>query len=284
MNVTNAEIDDVINLVQDLCGVMLDQSKAYLIDSRLGRIAKEAGCSNYAQLVHKAKFSNDNNLQRDIVNAITTQETLFFRDGSPYETLQHKVIPDIIDSKAGTIMSKRLRIWSAASSTGQEMYSIAMTLWELIPDILSWDINILGTDISDEAITRASRGHYARHEIQRGLPPKMLKKYFSEESDGCRVKDELRSIVSFQRRNLLESFNDLGQFDIVFCRNVAIYFDDPTKRSLFNRLADKLTPTGYLFTGSSESLVGFGPRFVPHRHCKAVFYRPNMQESAVPCR
>ena len=187
------------------------------------------------------------------------------------------MIPELIDAKAGTLFSKRIRIWSAACSTGQEVYSIAMTLCELIPDILKWDVKILGTDISDSAVKHASLGQYAKHEIQRGMKPGLLQKYFTEGKDGWKVKDELRFLATFQRRNLLEPFNDLGSFDIIFCRNVAIYFDPKTKQSLFHRLTHQLTPNGYLFVGSSESLTDLGPQFIPQYHCRSVFYQPNKQ-------
>ncbi len=275
MHVTPEEIPAVARLVNDLCGVVLDETKGYLIDSRLGSVAQEAGCTSFGELCRKAR--GNRTLELKIVDAITTQETLFFRDNSPFEALKHKSIPETIDAKAGTPFPRRLRIWSAASSTGQEPYSIAMTLCELLPDVHSWDINILATDISDSAIMQASLGRYARHEVQRGMTPQMLSKYFQEEPDGWRVKEELRAMIRFDGRNLLKPLSGLGPFDIIFCRNVAIYFDTDVKRDLFNRLADRLTPGGYLFVGSSESLNNLDPRFVPQHHCRCVFYQPNKQ-------
>jgi len=179
MQVTPEEIPAVSRLVDELCGVVLDETKGYLIDSRLGSIADAAGCSNFVDFCQKAL--TDRTLQNEVINAITTQETLFFRDTSPFEALKHKAIPETIDAKADSPFPKRLCIWSAACSTGQEPYSIAMTLSELIPDIASWDINILATDISDSAISQASKGLYAKHEIQRGMAPNMLEKYFRPE-------------------------------------------------------------------------------------------------------
>ena len=279
MKVTPDEIPVVARLVNELCGVILDETKGYLIDSRLGTVAKAAGCADFGDLCQKARASR--NLQNEIIDAITTQETLFFRDGSPFEALKHKAIPETIDSKAGTPSAKRLRVWSAACSTGQEPYSLAMTLCELIPDALSWDIDILATDISDSAIAKSSMGRYAEYEIARGMAPNMLSKYFHKESAEWRVKDELRSLIRFDRRSLLEPFTDLGPFDIVFCRNVAIYFDTDVKRDLFNRLGDRLTPEGYLFVGSSESLNNLDPRFVAQHHCRGIFYQPN-KRAAMP--
>ena len=279
MQVTAQEIPVVARLVADLCGVVLDQTKGYLIESRLGRLASAAGCANFSDFCRLVQTTQDGTLKTQVIDAITTQETLFFRDNSPFESLQFKVIPDLIDAKAGTPFSRRLRIWSAASSTGQEIYSIAMTLCETIPNIAAWDIQILGTDISDAAVKQASLGRYASYEIQRGMKPNLLRKYFIEEGGIWRVKDELRAMAVFRRRNLLLPFADIGNFDVIFCRNVAIYFDAAARRSLFNRLADRLTPGGYLFAGSSESLADLGRRFTPQYHCRAVFYQPNLQQA-----
>jgi chemotaxis protein methyltransferase CheR len=275
MQVIDKEIPIVAGLVEELCGIVLDSSKGYLIESRLGSLAESNGCTSFTDFCQKARYNGCRHLQSQIIDAITTQETLFFRDCSPFEALQHKIIPELIDIKARTAFSKRIRIWSAACSTGQEVYSIAMTICELIPDYLKWDIKILGTDISDSAIKHSSAGQYAQHEIQRGMTPAMLRKYFNEVKDGWKVKDELRFLATFQRRNLLEPFNDLGTFDIIFCRNVAIYFDYDTKRNLFCRLTHQLAPHGYFFVGSSESLSDIGPNFTPQYHCRSVYYQPN---------
>jgi chemotaxis protein methyltransferase CheR len=279
MHVLEQEIPIVADLVRELCGIVLDGSKGYLIESRLSSVAESVGCASFTELCNKARFNSDRSLKGKIIDAITTQETIFFRDESPFEVLRNKVIPDLIDLKEGTAYSKRFRIWCAASSTGQEIYSIAMTFCELLPDISKWDIKILGTDISDAAVKQASLGRYAHHEIQRGMKPDMLRKYFVEAKEGWRVKDELRCYASFQRRNLLESLSDLGTFDIIFCRNVAIYFDAKTKRDLFHRLTNQLAPDGYLFVGSSESLMDIGPQFVPQHHCRAVYYQPTKRKT-----
>jgi chemotaxis protein methyltransferase CheR len=278
MQVTAEDVSFVARLVDELCGVVLDDSKGYLIESRLGELARSTGCKSFQELAHKARYNRDRDLQGRIVDAITTQETLFFRDNSPFEALQYRILPDLIDGRKGTAAAKRLRFWSAACSTGQEPYSIAMALSEMLPDLATWDIQILATDISDAAIKQASLGRYARHEIQRGLPPRMLAKYFHEQPDGWKVKDQLRGMISYQRRNLHEPFLGIGPFDVIFCRNVAIYFDAAKRRDLFLRLADRLTPDGCLFVGASESLLDLGPRFIPHNHCRATYYRPNLPQ------
>jgi len=279
MQIKPEEMPAIIRLVKDLCGVTLDETKGYLVESRLGNIAEEAGCSSFTELCQKAR--GNQTLQLRIVDAITTQETLFFRDNSPFEALRHKAIPELIDAKANTAFPKRIRIWSAACSTGQEPYSIAMTLCELLPDIDTWDINILATDICNTAITHASLGRYAKHEIERGMTPPMLAKYFTPEPDGWRVGEKLRSLIRFDRQNLLKPFTALGPFDIIFCRNVAIYFEPDVQRDLFNRLADRLNPYGYLFAGSSESLASLDPRFVPQNHCRSIFYQPHQHVATV---
>lgn len=274
MSLTPADIDSICGLVMDLCGVYLDESKAYLIESRLADVSRRANCTSYAELARKARYGNDRALQSSIVDAITTHETLFFRDDSPFEALKNKVIPDLIDQKSTSLFPKRLRIWSAACSTGQEAYSIAMALHELIPDIHAWDVRILGTDVSDDAVKKASSGVYAAHEIERGLAKTRLQKFFTPEGKNWRANPELRGLISFERRNLLEPFRMLGPFDVIFCRNVAIYFTPAARDDLFERITQVLVPDGYLFTGSQESLIHLGPRFKAHMHCRAVFYRP----------
>lgn len=275
MQVTADEFKVLVRLVDDLCGVVLDDSKAYLIESRLSKVAEDAGCKNFSELYYKARYESNKAIQAKIIDAITTHETLFFRDTSPFEALQHKVLPELFDVKSKTATPKRLRIWSAACSTGQEPYSIAIVLHELLPDIATWDIKITATDISDAAIQQASIGRFRDVEIQRGMRPELLNKYFTHEQDVWKVKDQLRGLIAYKRINLLEPFVTMGPFDIIFCRNVAIYFNAMARKSLFERLVKELTPEGYLFVGSSESLTDLGPNFAPQHHCRAIFYQPN---------
>ncbi len=200
--------------------------------------------ASYRELCQRARATSDPRWQQKIINAITTQETLFFRDSSPFDALQNRILPDLIDACTRGGGPRKLRFWSAASSTGQEAYSLAMVLRETIPNLASWNVTILATDISDAAIAQASRGWYAAHEIERGMRGPLLAKYFQSRQGGWQVKDEIRGMVSFQRRNLLQPFTELGTFDVIFCRNVAIYFDGPRRRDLFLRLADRLAPPG----------------------------------------
>jgi chemotaxis protein methyltransferase CheR len=272
---TPEDVQFVAQLVEQLCGVMLDDRKGYLVESRLGQLVRGQGCASYRELCQRARSGGDRHLQQKIIDAITTQETLFFRDTSPFDALQNRILPDMIDAATRNGGAKRLKFWSAASSTGQEAYSLAMVLRETLPDIAAWNLSILATDISDAAIAQASRGWYAGHEIDRGMRASLLPKYFRPQGNGWQVKDDIRAMVSFQRRNLLQPFSELGPFDVIFCRNVAIYFDAARRRDLFLRLADRLTPSGVIVVGSSESLLDLGPRFLPRNHCRATYYQPN---------
>ena len=283
MQVTREDMQFVAQLVDQLCGVMLDETKAYLVESRLRQLTRENGCASYRDLCQRARTTDDRMLQQKIIDAITTQETLFFRDSSPFDALQNKILPDLIDAAARNGTARKLRFWSAACSTGQEPYSLAMVLRETIPSFASWNISILATDISDAAIAQASRGWYAAHEIDRGMRVSLLPKYFKPHQSGWQMKDEIRGMVSFQRRNLLQPFTELGTFDVIFCRNVAIYFDAPRRRDLFLRLVDRIAPCGTLFVGSSESLLDFGPRFAPRNHCHAIYYQPNQWPTPSAC-
>lgn len=275
MNITAEELHIMSMFIYDLCGIKLDETKSYLLESRLSSVAEEAGCKDFSELYCKARYDGEQELRDKIVDAITTNETLFFRDTSPYEALQHKSIPELIDSKSNSLNPKRIRIWSAACSTGQEPYSIAMVLNELIPDIYSWDIQILATDICDSAIEQASLGLYSKFEIQRGMEQRLLSKYFTETENAWKVKDELRGLIAFKKINLMKPFTGMGPFDIIFCRNVAIYFDDEDRKDMFRRMAAILDPHGYMFVGSSESLSDVGPEFTPLHHCNSIFYQPH---------
>lgn len=280
MKVDPAEIQAMSRFICDLCGIVLDESKDYLVTERLIPVAEAAGCSSFCELYHRARYDDDKALQRAIIDAITTNETLFFRDTSPFEALRYKAGPELIDSLATRPNPRRIRIWSAAASTGQEPYSLAMTMCQMIPDIHEWDVQVLGTDISDAAIRQASAGRYSDLEINRGMEPALLNRYFVREGDAWRVGDELRSLVSFRKVNLLEPFDDLGTFEIIFCRNIAIYFSPENQLDVYQRVADRLSPGGILFVGATETLERFDRRFTPEHHCRAVFYRPEPRRLA----
>ena len=273
MSCTPEELDTICDLVNELCGVYLDESKDYLIEGRLGKLLDSTGSADFRELARKVRA--DRKLQESVVDAITTNETLWFRDTTPFDALRYKILPELIDSKSGTPFPKKFRIWSAASSTGQEAYSIAMAFADVVQDFESWDLQILGTDVSPAAVETAKKGEYSMLEVKRGLTQKYLGAYFLRNPGGYVVNDVLRSRTNFQVRNLLRPLNDLGKFDVIFCRNVSIYFTREDRTMLFKRIGRMLNPGGWLFTGSGESLADLGPNWAPKRHCRAVCSQPN---------
>ncbi len=270
------EIDLLSRYIYSLSGIYIDKTKAYLLETRLGKLLDENGCQSYSELYHKAKSDPTKAIEKQLVDAMTTNETLFFRDNGPFELLRHKLIPEIIDKRsnrktpAGKIP---IRIWSAACSTGQEVISIAIVLKELLIDLRKYEIKLLGTDISDSAIKQASYGLYNKFEIERGVTNDRLRKYFIPMGANWKIKDEIRAMATYKKMNLMQPFSGLGKFDIIFCRNVAIYFTPEDRKKLFNRIADVLEKDGYLIIGSTESLTGVCPRFVPKKHLKSIFYQ-----------
>jgi len=274
IKINPAELKLVAQYIQDITGIYLDQSKSYLFETRLSSVAETHSCKSYQELQAKAKKDSTKAIEKSIVDAITTNETLFFRDKGPFELLQHKILPEIIDARSSTSSVKtQIKIWSAAASTGQELYSIAIVIKELLKDAPRYAFTLLGTDISDAAIAQASYGKYNRFEIERGLDKKYLERFFTLFGDSWKIKDEIRAMVNFRKLNLMLPFTGLGKFDIIFCRNVAIYFTLEDRKKLFNKLADSLADDGYLVIGSTESLTGVCPRFIPKRHLRSIFYQ-----------
>jgi chemotaxis protein methyltransferase CheR len=274
IKIAPAELKLISQYIQSITGIYLDQSKSYLFETRLSSIAEAQGCKSYQELHNKARQDPSKKIEKEIIDAITTNETLFFRDKGPFELLQHKILPEIIDARSGQSSIKpRIKIWSAASSTGQELYSIAIVIKELLKDSKDYLFTLSGTDISDAAIAQASYGKYNRFEIERGLDRKFLQKYFTLFGDSWKIKDEIRAMVNFKKFNLMQPLTSLGKFDIIFCRNVAIYFTLEDRKKLFNKLADSLVDDGFLVIGSTESLTGVCPRFVPKRHLRSIFYQ-----------
>jgi chemotaxis protein methyltransferase CheR len=274
IKITPTELNLVAQYIQTISGIYLDQSKTYLFETRLSSVAEAHGCANYQDLYNLAKRDLSKKIEKEIVDAITTNETLFFRDKGPFELLQHKILPEVIDARSGkSALKPRIKIWSAAASTGQELYSIAIVIKELLKDSNDYTFTLLGTDISDAAIAQASYGKYNRFEIERGLDKNNLQKYFTLFGDSWKIKDEIRAMVNFKKLNLMQPFSALGKFDIIFCRNVAIYFTLADRKALFTKLAASLNDDGYLIIGSTESLTGVCPLFVPKRHLRSIFYQ-----------
>ena len=276
IKISPEEIKFLSGYIHKISGIYYDQKKSYLFESRLGPLLEEMGLSSYSQLYDKACTDGKKIIAKKIIDAISTNETLFFRDTGPFELLQHKILPDLIDTrspKSSNLLPVNIRIWSAACSTGQEVYSIAIILKELLPNMKKYQIKLLGTDISDAAVSQASYGKYGKFEIERGLAKEKLQKYFSPNGETWKINDEIRAMAKFKKMNLMHPFANLGKFDIVVCRNVAIYFNMEDRKKLFDKIANILVPDGYLIIGATEFLTGVCPRFESKRHLRSVFYQ-----------
>jgi len=258
-------------LIYTHSGIALGPDKTYLFENRLGEVAKILGLKSLAELHQRAKTNLTNDLRDMIVEAMTTNETLFFRDKSPFEAMRLTIIPEIMKRKSAT---KVLRIWSAACSTGQEAYSVAMMLNESFPEIMStWRVEIFGTDISTQVVSKAIEGKYSQIEVNRGLPITHLIKYFRQEGSEWIVSDNLKKICKFKKMNLKENLTALGSFDIILCRYVLIYFDLQGKQKIFRDFNKLLGTEGYLFLGSSETVFGITDDFVRNTTNNAIFYK-----------
>lgn len=271
MTVTQADFDYVRELIRRESAIVLDETKGYLIEARLAPIAREAGLETLATLVEALKRGSGE-LRARVVEALTTNETSFFRDVHPFEGLAAHVLPELVQARESV---RQIRVWSAAASTGQEAFSIAMVLREHTPELADWNVRVRGTDISRGVIAQARDGRYAQLEVNRGLPLKMLTRYFDRDGLSWRVKPELRAMVEFGQMNLVAPWPAMGRFDIVFMRNVLIYFDLPTRQLLLDRMKSVLAPDGYLFLGSSEMMAGVHDGYRMERNGRALWYRPS---------
>lgn len=250
---TDRELSQLTAYIGSVTGINLDASKRYLIEGRLSAVAAEMGCSSFDALYQRAKA--DRSVERRVIEAISTNETSFFRDRKVFDLLKQKLVPDLL----GTSISKPVSIWSAASSTGQEAYSIAIALEQILFDLAKTNLRIRGTDISEKVVNHANKGEYSQLEVGRGLEPKELMKYFNRVGDVFRVRDDLRLVTRFAVDNLLAPQTS-GPFDIILCRNVLIYFAPQDKAKVVANLVRRLKPGGVLVLGATESLVGIDPR------------------------
>jgi chemotaxis protein methyltransferase CheR len=259
-------------LLKDRSGLMLSADKQYLVESRLTPVTRKHSLTSLGELVAKIKNGNQE-LTVDVVEAMTTNESFFFRDKIPFEHFRDAIMPQLMTTRA---RERRIRIWCAAASTGQEPYSLAMTLKEMKDKLSGWRVEILGTDISMDVLEKAKAGVYSQFEVQRGLPIQMLVKFFTQAGDTWQIAPDVRAMVQYRQHNLLAEFAGLGRFDIVFCRNVLIYFDQETKSSVLNRIARQLDPDGYLVLGAAETVVGLSDAFKPIPE-KRGLYAPNKE-------
>jgi len=271
LTVSLGELNGLIRHIESLSRIVLDESKAYLVESRLTPLLKELDCRGYGELLERVKSDRTGKTGDLVIDRISTKETSFFRDSHPFDLLAHKLVPDFYE-RCGLDRKVPLRIWSAACSTGQETYSIAMTLRETMGDLTERSIRIVGTDISDTALACASRGCYTKLELSRGLSADRLFRHFIRNDDGWKISDELRSQIFFQKVNLFEPPEGLGRFDIIFCRNVAIYFSQENRKKLFDEMAGYLAPGGVLLVGSTESLAGVTKRFCKREFRGKIYY------------
>ena len=272
---TPLDYDFLRKYLKDRSGLVLSSDKQYLVESRLLPVARRAGLGSLGELVSTLKRGGADALMTTVVEAMMTNESLFFRDKTPFEHFRTTVMPALTAARRA---SRTLRIWCAAASTGQEPYSLAMALKEMERHLSGWRIELLATDISNEVLEKARQGLYSQFEVQRGLPIQLLIKHFSQVGEAWQIAPEIRAMVKYRQLNLLADFSHLGMFDLVFCRNILIYFDQATKIDLLNRLAKIVASDGFLVLGAAETVVGLTDSFkiVGDRH---GLYTPNVRPS-----
>jgi chemotaxis protein methyltransferase CheR len=265
---TPQDFDWLRKLLKERSGLTLSADKEYLLESRLLPIARRNGVATLGELVARLKMQGNAELVFSVVEAMTTNETFFFRDKIPFDHLRETVVPALIAARA---KEKRIRIWCAAASSGQEPYSIAMLLKSMAAQLRGYRVDLLATDLSSEIVERAKQGTYSQFEVQRGLPIQLLVRHFTQSGDSWQIGSDIRQMVQFRTLNLLQDFAPLGMFDIVFCRNVLIYFDQPTKSAVLERLARQMPQDGYLIMGAAETVVGLSEAFRPIADSRGLF-------------
>ncbi|MFN8928493.1 MAG: CheR family methyltransferase [Rhodospirillales bacterium] len=247
-------------LLRQRSGLVLTPDKAYLLESRLMPIARKQGMKGLDDLAGAIRARREESLLRSITEAMTTNESSFYRDQKPFDQFKATVLPNLLRSRAS---KRQIRIWSAACSSGQEAYSLAMLLEEEKSRVAGWRIEIVGTDLSAEMVERARAGVYTQFEVQRGLPITHLVRYFKQNGDKWQISQEIRAMAQFREFNLLTDLSPLGQFDVVFCRNVLIYFDQPTKGKVLEAIARQMPADGVLYLGVAETVLGITDKFKP---------------------
>ena len=271
---TPLDYDFLRRLLKERSGLDLSADKQYLVESRLIPLARRAGMPGIAELVAKIRTGTET-LTSEVVEAMTTNETFFFRDKIPFDHLREAILPALVQARASR---RSLRIWCAASSTGQEPYSIAMCVKEYA-GLWGWRVEIVATDLSQEVLEKSKAGLYSQFEVQRGLPIHMLVKYFTQTGELWQLNADIRGMVQHRQLNLLQDFSHLGTFDVIFCRNVLIYFDQETKVRIFERMSRMLEPDGVLALGAAETVVGISDAFKPYPERRGL-YRLNTERAA----
>ena len=271
MSLATADIEFLQGLVAKHSGNVIAPRQVNMLEQRLTPVAQTVGLGDVDQLVAELKKSSNPALSTQVAEAVTVNETSFFRDMHVFEGLRKTILPDLIKRNAQT---KQIRIWSAACSTGQEPHSTAMIIREELPHLSDWKIEIVATDLSENVLKKSRSGEYTQMEVNRGLPVKRLVRFFDRDGTVWRAKPELRDMIQHRRLNLTQPWPFLGQFDVVFIRNVLIYFDQPTKLDILQRIRRALRPDGYLFIGSAETLIGAGLPYKREQFDATVCYRP----------
>lgn len=256
MNMKDFEF--IAQLLYQRSGLVITQEKAYLLESRLNPVARKWDLDGFDGLIAALRGNKDERLLVNVTEAMTTNESFFFRDSRPFDQFKDIVLPHLLEARAAR---KQIRIWSAACSSGQEPYTLAMMLKEEAARLAGWKVEIVATDLSTEILNKAKEGLYSQFEVQRGLPITLLMKHFAQEGEKWRISDEIRSMVSYRPFNLLENPASLGSFDVVFCRNVLIYFDQATKGQVLSRVAQIMPADGYLYLGGAETVLGISDSF-----------------------
>ena len=264
---TPQDYDFIRKLLRERSGLVLSAEKQYLVESRLLPVVRKAGLTSLAELVTALKAVPSSSLATTVVEAMTTNESFFFRDKLPFENFRDVLMPALLAARP----DRRIRIWCSAAATGQEPYSLAMALREMGTKLAGWTIEIFATDISTTALEKAKAGLYSQFEVQRGLPIQMLVKYFTQIGDQWQISPDLRNMVVYRHFNLLQDFAGFGMFDVVFCRNVLIYFDQETKITVLNRLAKSVHKDGYLMLGAAETVVGLTAAFKPMAGHRGIY-------------
>ncbi|HEX5212788.1 MAG TPA: protein-glutamate O-methyltransferase CheR [Pseudolabrys sp.] len=273
---TPQDFDYLRQLLRQRSGLVLSAEKQYLAESRLLPVARKHGLASLAELVERLKAAAFGApIGVEVVEAMTTNESFFFRDKIPFDHFRDTIIPSLMAARA---REKRIRIWCAACATGQEPYSLAMTLKTIGPSLAGWKVEIVATDISHEVLAKAQAGIYNQFEVQRGLPIQNLVKFFVQVGEAWQIAPEMRGMVQFRQLNLLNDFSGLGTFDLVFCRNVLIYFDQNIKVDVLNRLARQMPPDGFLVLGAAETVVGLTEAFKPMPERRGL-YVPNTRST-----
>jgi chemotaxis protein methyltransferase CheR len=258
------------NLIHDSAAIVLEDGKAYLIESRLQPVARRHGFDSIPEMIAAMRAQPMNTLHRSVVEAMTIHETYFFRDVYPFELLKRNILPELINRRAA---ERRLNLWCGAASSGQEPYSVLMILREYFPRLSSWNINFIATDISKQMLERCREGRYSQAEVRRGLAAPLLVKYFRKIGTHWQIREELRRMIDFRELNLAQPWPALPPPDIVFLRNVLIYFNTETKRAVLRNIRKILKPDGYLFLGSAETTLGLDESFKRVAVEKSSYYQ-----------